>query len=367
MQDKPRSQLLFEGACTADATLSTYTSLFNQFLKWSHKDHESLLLLPNDQLNIILEDYLIYMKKRYPRSTIKTHLAAINKFLIINDRQINNKKLVMFLPEESKPGGDRAITTEEIQKMLSHAGTKRAKGIIHLFAATGSRPAALCELKIKHVEQMPEGCKSLVLYADSSHEFTTFLHREASKALDEYFEERRKRGEYLRGESFVIGREAFIVNEKKPRPVTVNSLESSLSHAMNRAGIERTKTGNRYDLAVCGGFRKRFDTIMKINPNISYSITEKMMDHKIRMEGHYFKPSKKQLFEEYKKAIPELIIDDSARTQLELDKVNREKSDLEKKTEEILLHKDEVSRQGQAIDTIMEELKKLKESKSNNS
>lgn len=335
MQNKPRSQLLFESACTANATLSTYTALLNQFLRWTHKDYDSILLLPDDQLNILLEDYLMFMKKRYPRSTVKTHLAAINKFLVINDRQVNNKKLAMFLPEESKPGGERAITTEEIQTMLSHAGTKRAKAIIHLFAATGSRPEALCELKLKYVGQMSDDCKSLILYADSTHELTIFLHQEATKAVDEYFEERRQRGEYLRGESYVIGRETFIVNEKKPRPVMINSLESSLAHAMRRAKIKRVKIGNRFDIAVCGGFRKRFDTIMKINPNISYAIAEKMMDHKIRMEGHYFKPTKDELFEEYKKAIPELIIDDSERLRLKNEQQSKTITKLEEKTARI--------------------------------
>lgn len=329
MSDKPRSQVLFENACTSKATLSTYSGLLGQFLKWTHKDHESLLLLPDDQLNIFLEDYLIFMKKRYPRSTIKTHLAAITKFLIINDRLVNTKKLAMFLPEESKRGGKRAITTEEIQRMLAHAGTKRAKAIIHLFSATGSRPEALCDLKIKHLGQMPDNCKSLILYEDSTHELVTFLHQEASQAIDEYFEERTKRGEYLKDESFVIGRETFIINENNPRPVTLTSLESSLAHAMKRAGIHRVKTRNRYDLAVCGGFRKRFDTILKINPNISYAIAEMMMDHKIRMEGYYFKPSKEQLFEEYKKAIPELTIDDSKRLKIKNEKLEKEKSEIE--------------------------------------
>jgi len=360
MQEKPRSQFLFESACTTDATLSTYTSLLNQFLRWVHKDHESLLLLPDDQLNILLEDYVIFMKKRHPRSTIKGHLAAINKFLIINDRKVNSKKLAMFLPGESKPGGERAITTDEVQRMLSHVGTKRAKAIINLFAATGSRPEALCDLKIKHVEQMTDDCKSLILYVDSTHEFTTFLHSEASKALDDYFEVRRQKGEYLRGESFVIGRDTFIVNEKKPRPVTVNALESSLTHAMNRAGIKRVKNGNRYDLAVCGGFRKRFDTIMKINPNISYAIAEKMMDHKIRMEGHYFKPTKDELFAEYKKAIPELTIDDSERKQALLNKTLKEKSQLEDQNQKYSKLENDFYEFKQQMSTFIDQMEKKK-------
>ena len=64
-------------------------------------------------------------------------------------------------------------------------------------------------------------------------------------------------------------------------------------------------------------------------------IAEKMMDHKIRMEGHYFKPTKEELFEEYKKAIPELIIDDSERLRLKNEQQSKTITKLEVKTERI--------------------------------
>ena len=182
---------------------------------------------------------------------------------------------------------------------------------------------------------MQDGCKSLLIYADSLHEYFIFLTPEASTVLDEYLQSRRERGEKLTPESYVIGREPFIVNEKRPKPVMINSFESSLSHAMRRAGISRIKKGNRYDVAVCGSFRKRFNTILKKNPNISFTTTEIMMDHSVKQEPSYNKPTKEELFDEYKKAIPELTIDDSLRKQLELDRVNKEKSKLEKNNDTI--------------------------------
>ncbi len=109
----------------------------------------------------------------------------------------------------------------------------------------------------------------------------------------------------------------------------IHVLESVIRNAMQRAKIKRKKVDdNRYDLALCGGFRKRFNSILKINPNISYPIAEMFMDHKMRMEAHYLKPTKDQLFKEYKKAIPELMLDESAKLkeELRLDKEEIESS-----------------------------------------
>jgi len=64
----------------------------------------------------------------------------------------------------------------------------------------------------------------------------------------------------------------------------------------------------------------------------SLILKETMMGHEglIKLDKNYFKEHIDELIEEYIQSIPYLTIDDSARTQLELDKVNREKSELEK-------------------------------------
>jgi len=314
---KPRCLTLFEESCRSDATRRTYTQLLNYFLKWVNKDHESLLLLPSDQLQILLEDYMLYCKRRYKKKGILTRYSAIEKFLFVNDRTVNKRKLMMFLPEEEK-NRQRAITGKECVDLISHSSSNRVRAIIHLFASTGCRPEALSNVRLTDVGQMPEECLSIVLYAGTRNELTTFTHQEASKAVNQYLEERKEKGELLRPESFLIRKMSFIVNEKTPKPVSINSLESTLNHAMNQAGIKRKKIDeNRYDLAVCGGFRKRFNTIFKMNPNISYSVGEMFMDHKVRLEPNYTKPTKEQLFEEYKKAIPELIINEEEKLKIE--------------------------------------------------
>ena len=62
-------------------------------------------------------------------------------------------------------------------------------------------------------------------------------------------------------------------------------------------------------------------------------LAEKMMGHSIKsipMADIYNLPTVEVLFKEYRKAIPELIIDNTARKQAELDAANREMNLLKK-------------------------------------
>ncbi len=193
MEKSPRCLILFEESCRTKATRETYSRLLNTFLKWANKDHESLLILPDDQLQMLLEDYMIYCKKRFKKAGIITRFSAIEKFLFVNDKIINKRKLMMFLPEAEKKK-QRAITDKECQDLLSHASTNRTKAIIHFFCATGARPEALVNVRMMDIGQMPDDCQSLVLYADTPNELITFIHSEASKAVNEYLNERKDSG-----------------------------------------------------------------------------------------------------------------------------------------------------------------------------
>jgi len=130
---------------------------------------------------------------------------------------------------------------------------------------------------------------------------------------------------------------------------------------VKRAGIERTRENRfRFDIAIDTGFRKRFNTILKSNPNISYAIAERMMDHKTYLESHYLDTSNKEkFFEEYKKAIPDLIVDDSERLRVQNQKLEAEKTNLEKKSQEV----DELKRKQEELERQFE--KKYGEDSSN--
>lgn len=318
-----RALVLFRESCKTDATKKSFLQKMGCFLRWANKDYESILLLPTDQLNILLEDYVLYLKKRIRPSSVYSNLLAVYLFLETNDRVVNKKKLSKLMPARIKPCGQEAITTKQINEMLKAEPSKRARAVIHILSATGARPEAIGQLKIKHLGEMPDSCLSIIFYADSLNEHVSFTHSEARDALNEYFEERKQNGELLKPESYVIAKRRLLVGNEKLESLSVNAIDRIVAQSMNRIRLRaRTENSNRYELAVCTCFRKRFNTILKKNSNISYAVAEMLMDHKVKLESYYFKPTKEELFEEYKKAIPDLILDSSYKLKAELEAKN---------------------------------------------
>ena len=55
----------------------------------------------------------------------------------------------------------------------------------------------------------------------------------------------------------------------------------------------------------------------------------------IPLDNHYFKPTLEVMFDEYQKAIPDLVIDQTMKLKLELEKKNNQLSSLEVKDRRI--------------------------------
>ncbi|MDH3780122.1 MAG: hypothetical protein OES15_04610 [Nitrosopumilus sp.] len=67
-------------------------------------------------------------------------------------------------------------TAEDIRIMLSSVRDLRQKALIHFLAASGVRRGAIPELKLKHLQEMPDGYRSVLVYEGSLEEHTTFIH-----------------------------------------------------------------------------------------------------------------------------------------------------------------------------------------------
>ena len=200
------------------------------------------------------------------------------------------------------------------------------------------------------------------MYPGSKHEYTTFLHKEARLALEEYRKEREELGEKIIDESYVF-RARFRWIGEKSKPMTGKAARSVISRIIERAGIRRKREENsrRFDVQTGTGFRKRFNTILKSNPGISYAIAERLMDHKTYLEPHYLDTSNKEkLFEEFAKAIPELTVSDEGRQKTRIEKLEKDKSELEKMNGENQMLGDRIARQDQAIAKILKDLAEMK-------
>ncbi len=361
----PRCLELFLNSCKNNATRETYVNHFNAFLKHVGKDHGSLLMLSDSELNIILEDYVMFCSSndRYARSSIKGIFASIEKFLVVNDKMMNKKKLMMFLPEQKKTS-QRAITTEEILILLLASANPRSKAIVHLFCATGCRPEGMADLKMKDIDfiSYADGFTGIIFYSGSKNEFQHFCHSEATDALNDYLDSRKQKGEELTPETYVFSKVNCIGNEAG-RMLGVG-IGSVIEHLMKTSGIERVKQNKkRYDVPVCNGFRNRFNTILKMlsaENTISYAVAERFMDHKLRMEGNYMFPTGLKLLKEYKKAVPELVVSKESRLKLENENKQKQIENLES-DKDIQINKMQVQ-----IDSMLEMFSTVKELRKRN-
>ena len=203
--------------------------------------------------------------------------------------------------------------------------------LIQFMSASGVRIGSFETMKLKHLKDMPNNCKSVLVYDDDKAEYHTFIHHEAVEALDEYLAYRTRLGEKITPNSWVIPS-----TSDSNKPVTTASIITQMNRFARQNLVQDKKRG-RYEIQACHGFRKRFDTILKSNYNVNINLAEKMMGHStsIPLDNVYFKPVIEQLFEEYQKAIPELMIDDKFRLEQQLKKKDEKINELNQKDKEI--------------------------------
>ncbi|MDE1862263.1 MAG: site-specific integrase [Thaumarchaeota archaeon] len=326
-----RALLRFENAVKSDATREQYNYSLNRFLKYAKIPRaEELLQLKDDFLQRLLEDYLFHLKKRVGPNSIPPHFAALELFLAINDKNLNFKKIRKMFPARLKKTGGKAYTTAQVRQMLEVTTNHRGKAIIHLFASTGCRVGAIPSLHLKHMQEI-EDCKAVTFYEGEAEEYVGFLTPEASRVVDAYLEKRKRDGEIMTRESPLI-RRSYQFGASKARPVSKEAIQAFVAQVLRKAGIERARQGNRYEIQLDHGFRKRFNTIIKNNNGGSIHLKEKLMAHSTRLlplDGAYHDPGVMALFDEFKRHIPNLIIDDAERSRLEVAAKAKRISELE--------------------------------------
>lgn len=325
----PRCELVFFESIKSQATKKTYQDGINSFLKTVKlNDISEILTMSNHQSSV--ENYVIYMKNRISRNSLKAYLSGIKLFLEMNDISLNWTKIRKLLPQIEKNSGSKAYTNDDVREWLSCSANKQHIAIVHVLASSGMRIGSLADLKLKHLEDMKHGCKSVLVYADDREEYTTFISHEAVKALDDYFEERKKNGETLTPDSYLFVK----LNGQKYDDI---SIRVRLLYQSKKLKCRTLDKNHRTDKMMNHAFRKRFNTILKLNSNVNISLAERMMGHSVTvsLDNAYFDPSKEQLFDEYLKALPELVLDEKF-------KLENENLDLQQKNEELELKNKEV-------------------------
>jgi len=184
---------------------------------------------------------------------------------------------------------------------------------------------------MKHLKNLEDDCKAVLIYAGEIDEYWAFLTPEASEALELYFSKRQSDGEIFSEDSPIFRIEYNGLGFGNAKPVKKSSVACLIWRIIKKAGIDRKRINRNFDIQQDHGFRKRFNTIMKLNSEINSNIAEKILGHSVSipMDNTYLTPNIDNLFKEFKKGIPELTISETYRLRLENESKEKEIQELQ--------------------------------------
>jgi hypothetical protein len=114
-----RSLILFENSIKSEYTKRAYIYGLRKFVEYYKLENiDSILNVRDKELQVMLEDWLFYLKKKLKANTIKPFFSGLELFCTVNDKSgINWKKIRKMFPAGEKLAGKRvaasAITRHE--------------------------------------------------------------------------------------------------------------------------------------------------------------------------------------------------------------------------------------------------------------
>lgn len=257
-------------------------------------------------------------------STIGNYYKATKLFVEMNSDTpiINWKKISRGIPSGRKTANDRAPTIEELRK-LSEYPDRRMKSLICVMASSGIRIGAWDYLRWRDVSPIEDETGQIVaarlaVYAGDPEEYRCFITPEAYVSLKDWIDFRSKHGERISGDSWLM-RDLWQTTEMNygayfgvatyPKKLKQGGLKSLLERAIRAQGLYKPllKGAKRREWKGAHGLRKFYKTrAEQVMKAINVEIT---MRHDIGLSGSYYRPTEKEVREDYLKAVPYLTID----------------------------------------------------------
>jgi integrase len=336
----------FISSINSPATKKTYSFRLQEFLTYCKLDFHKFLRNKNssEQTNLITA-YLA--QKKVSKPTKNLIFYAIKHACVMNDILLNWPKIHKFIKAErtgnESLGKDRGYTHEEISKIIEFSD-QRLKTCFLILASTGMRIGALGLLRIADLERI-EDLYKVVVYSSDKEQYITFTTPEASKEVDAYLEYRKRRGEKIGRNSFLIVKR-MAKNIAMSEPFKGDSLRALLKDCIERSGIRQIEHIHRHrrkEVALMHGFRK-FTTKQLVDSKVTAEVREMLLGHDIGLIGRYYKPTEKDLLQEYYKAVPALTISNEERLKYKLEeRITIEKTKIQSLTDQFEAFKKEVS------------------------
>jgi len=308
------------------------TTLLKFIQHYQISNLENLLSLTVKDVEQMIINYITNMNARgLSHSYINLVMCAIFHFFDMNDVILNKKKIAKFSGEHKKMNTDRAYEHKEIKQLID-SGDFRFKALIHLLAATGCRLGAIPSLLIRHLDKRNDVYK-VTVYGNTKEEYFCFTTPEATRAIDQYLDYRRRASEDVKPSSPLI-RNDFDINSvskvrKNSRHVSLPTLKNILYFRLIKIGLI-AKSGlkgyqTRHEVPLSHGFRK-FWMNQAVKSKMNPEIREMLLGHTIGIASSYYRPSEAEMLDEYMKAVDNLTINEENKLRREVKMLTIEKS-----------------------------------------
>ena len=287
-----------------------------------------------DWLESYIIDFIYFQKQRVinkeiTETTINNYIKPLKTFCDMNNILLNWKYIRKGVPKGRKSAIDRIPEFSEIKKLL-HASDIRLKPIISVMLSSGIRVGAWQELKWRHVTPIKDEksenivAAKLLVYPGDEEEYYTFMTPEAYNALKEWMDFRASHGEIITGESWLM-RDLWQITDlpthggqirlaSNPQKLSVGAIKNIVYRALRSqqiiAKLDKQKgEGCRHPFKMMHGYRKAHKTICE-NAGMKSINIELLMGHNIGVSGSYYKPTEKEVLQDYLKAVDQLTISD---------------------------------------------------------
>lgn len=287
-----------------------YTNWLNDFLKYLNISCDRILDFDSNQLQQKIINYVIDMRdtRKLSPSSIRSHISAIQTFLVINDFEgINWTKVKKFVGEFYKVADDRPYTRDEIKQLADAAHSLRDKAIILLLSSSGLRVGGLVRLQLKHlIPNDKYGIYQIDVYKKSREAYTAFCTPETRVAIDLYLNWRRKLGETVTPESplFRVEFDTRFGASAPAKQIDRALVCRMLKMLRYETGIvkiqhltESVKRGKpRSHIKTLHGMRKYLSTCLETE-GVNAVYVDLLLGHNLGLKSVYSKPTPTQLLE----------------------------------------------------------------------
>ncbi|MDG6943343.1 MAG: site-specific integrase [Nitrososphaerota archaeon] len=306
----------------SEYTLGPYSRVLARFLTFVNMPVDKFVEMakenPKRAEDIVLGWLLIHKRrfeeKKISGSTIKNLRAPIRLLLEMNDvTGINWKKIARIMPTARRYALDRAPTISEIRALIA-AGDVRERCAVLFMVSGGIRLGAWNYLKVGHVTPVRRAdgtvAGRMVVYANEPEQYETFITPEAYDALTAYLDFRKQEGEKVTPDSPVM-RNAFgivgraLIPVSRVEPMYSGGVKNMMLRLFRKAGLRREKK-RRHEFSLDHGFRKFYKTRCE---NVMKPINiELLMGHSTGISDSYYRPTEKELLDDYLNAVPLLTV-----------------------------------------------------------